>query len=116
MTTAQSLTVAEGVEAFYHCLFRCVRRTFLCGHDDYKGHSFEYRKEWVRSRLRALSEAFAIDICAFTIMSSNFHLALHTRPDLVGSWSDEEIARRWLSIFQRAKTLPVRQGLLISVK
>ena len=103
MTTARSLIVAEGVEAFYHCISRCVRRAFLCGRDDYTGRSFEHRKEWVRSRLRVLSEAFALDVCAFAIMSNHIHLVLRTRPDMVGSWSDEEVARHWLTIFPKNK-------------
>ena len=103
MTTAQSLIVAEGVEAFYHCISRCVRRAFLCGRDDYTGHSFEHRKEWVRSRLQVLSEAFTIDICAFSVMSTHYHLVLRTRPDLVKALSDEEVARRWLSFFPKSK-------------
>ena len=103
MTTARSLIVVEGVEAFYHCISRCVRRAFLCGRDDYTGRSFEHRKEWVRSRLRVLSEAFALDICAFSIMSNQLHFILRTRPDLVKALSDEEAARRRLSIFPKSK-------------
>ena len=103
MTTARSLIVVEGVEAFYHCISRCVRRAFLCGRDDYTGRSFEHPKEWVKSRLRVLSEAFALDICAFAVLSSHFHLVLRTRPDLVSSWSDEEVAQRWLTIFPKSK-------------
>ena len=88
MTTARSLIVAEGVEAFYHCISRCVRRAFLCGHDDYTGRSFEHRKKWVRSRLRALSEAFAIDICAFSIMSNHvlcraLHNKCYVKPEIM---------------------------------
>ena len=74
MTTARSLIVAEGVKAFYHYISRYVRRAFLCERDDFTARSFEHRRAWVKSRLRVLSKAFALDICAFAVLSSHFHL------------------------------------------
>ncbi|NCD34879.1 MAG: transposase, partial [Spartobacteria bacterium] len=47
---------------------RCVRRAFLCGVDKWTGKSYEYRRDWVRDRLKAMSEAFAVDILAFSVM------------------------------------------------
>jgi hypothetical protein len=32
-------------------------------------------------------------------MSNHIHLVLRSRPDVVASWSDDEVARRWLRLF-----------------
>ena len=104
MTVARSEIVADGVEGIYHCVSRCVRRAFLCGEDSYTGKSFEHRKSWVEARLELLSQAFAIQVCAFAVMSNHLHVVLRTRPDWMESWSDEDAAKRWLSVFPKRKT------------
>ena len=107
MTLARSEVVIDGVEMVYHVVSRCVRRAFLCGMDNYTGKSYEHRKEWVRSRLEDLAAGFAMEICAYTVMSNHIHLILRTRPDWSREWTNEEMAQRWLSIF------PKRRGALI---
>ena len=104
MTVARSEIVADGVDGIYHCISRCVRRAFLCGEDPYTGRSFEHRKAWIEARLKVLADSFAIQICAFAIMSNHLHVVLRTRPDLAENWSDEEAARRWLLVFPKRKT------------
>ena len=48
----------------YHWVSRCVRRSYLCGVDDYSGQNYEHMRGWVESRLLYLSSVFAIDIAA----------------------------------------------------
>lgn len=99
MTTARHTVVREELERIYHCIGRCVRRSFLCGFDAYSGINYEHRKEWVRSRIQHLSHVFAIDVCGYAIMSNHLHLVLRNRPEIAASWDHEEIARRWLTLF-----------------
>ncbi|MEM9411509.1 MAG: hypothetical protein AAGA30_10370 [Planctomycetota bacterium] len=81
-----------------HVISRCVRRAFLCGHDPVSGVCFEHRRQWIQNRLEFLASVFAVDCLTFAVMSKHFHLVLRSRPDIVRSLSDEEIARRWLKL------------------
>lgn len=99
MTVARAETVQPGVEGIYHCVSRCVRRAYLCGEDRYSGQSFEHRKEWVRDRLEFLAGVFAVEVCAYAVMSNHLHLVLRLRPDQEEAWTDEVVATRWLTLF-----------------
>jgi hypothetical protein len=82
----------------YHCVSRCVRRAFLCGVDRYSGRNFDHRKLWMQDRLEELAGIFAIDLLGFSIMSNHFHVLARIRPDVVETWSAEEVARRWYQL------------------
>ncbi|MFQ3217669.1 MAG: hypothetical protein ACI8R9_000748 [Paraglaciecola sp.] len=55
---------------YYHCLYRCVRRSFLCGKDKYSGQSYDHRRGWLKDRVLFLATVFAIDICAYAVMNN----------------------------------------------
>ncbi|WP_186004061.1 hypothetical protein [Vibrio sp. AND4] len=57
--------------------------------------------------MRLLSRVFAIDVCAYAIMSNHYHLVLHINTASAGSWSDEEIAQRWTAL-HKAPLLAIR--------
>lgn len=80
---------------YYHCVSRCVRRAFLCGEDKHSGQSYEHRRQWVEDRLLFLTTVFAIDVCAYAIMSNHFHVVLHVNSEEVKTWSDKEVCSRW---------------------
>ncbi len=103
MALPRSKYVQEGQEGVYHCFSRCVRRAFLCGFDTVTGRDFSHRKAWLVDRLRYLAAIFAIEVCAFAIMATHYHNILRIRPDIVASWSDREVARRWLTLFPRRR-------------
>jgi hypothetical protein len=42
---------------------------------------------------------FALDVLGYAIMHNHLHTLLRTLPELVRSWSDWEVARRWLIMF-----------------
>ncbi len=92
---ARKEIVDETVVGIYHCVSRCVRRAFLCGVDRYSGRNFDHRKLWLQDRLEELAALFAIDILGFSVMSNHLHLLLRNRPDVVATWNDEDVARRW---------------------
>ena len=43
-----------------------------------------------------MAAGFGIDLLTFAILSNHFHLILRSRPDVVETWDDSEVARRWL--------------------
>jgi hypothetical protein len=61
---------------YYHCVSRCLRRSFLYDIDSYSGNSYEHRRAWVEERLLWLSSIFSIDFCAYTVMNNHVHLVL----------------------------------------
>jgi len=105
MALSRSSYVAEGQEGVYHCFSRCVRRAFLCGFDALTGRDFSHRKAWVVDRLRFLAAIFAIEVLAYAVMEDHDHTIVRTRPDIVASWSDREVARRWRRLCPRHRRM-----------
>jgi len=99
MAIARRNLVDTDTPGFYHCTNRCVRRTFLCGIDELSGRDFSHRKDYLEKRLFELCELFSVEIFAYAIMSNHYHLVLYLDPLLPQSWSDEEIAEKWLKAY-----------------
>ena len=85
---------------YYHCISRCVRRAFLCGIDPLSGFDFSHRRDWIVKRMKWLSTVFAVDICAYAVMSNHYHIVLRVNRCDARTWSDREVAERWLKMFQ----------------
>ena len=86
-----------------HAVSRIVRRSLLCGFDPYTGKSYEYRRDWIRKRIEFLASVFGIDCLTYAVMSNHLHIILRSRPDVVKTWSDEEVAVRWLRLFPKSR-------------
>jgi len=99
MTQARETLVDLAATPYYHCIAGCVRRAFLCGQDHFSGRNYEHRREWVRERLSQLSEAFAIQVLAYAVLSNHYHLVVHIDKRLAQSWTDREIIERWALLF-----------------
>lgn len=88
---------------YYHCMSRCVRRAFLCGDDRVTGRNFDHRRGWIRDRLKALTEVFAIDVCAYAVMSNHLHVVVHVNEARARTWNDDEVVQRYGSLYRLAK-------------
>lgn len=99
MTRARYTQVSLDSTPYYHCVCRCVRRAFLCGRDHYSGQDYEHRREWVVERLAVLAEVFAIDLCAYAVMSNHYYLVLRINQQKALSLPDKEVAERWMQLF-----------------
>jgi REP element-mobilizing transposase RayT len=49
--------------------------------------------------MESLASVFGCDVLSYAILSNHMHLILRNRPDVVASWSDEQVAVRWLRVF-----------------
>jgi len=99
MTRARACLVSAADTPYYHVVGRCVRRAYLCGNDIVTGKSFEHRRRWILERLKLLSETFAIDLCAYALMSNHYHLVVRIDPERVKAWSAHEVIERWTQLF-----------------
>jgi len=99
MPQARKRLVAAEVTPFYHVISRCVRRHFLCGRDPLTGRDYSARKQEIQDRLALLAEVFAIDVCAYAILSNHYHLVVHIDEQAAIEWSDLEVAQRWTRLF-----------------
>lgn len=99
MTRARGQIISLDETPYYHCMARCVRRAFLFGTDSVGGRCYDHRKAWVEDKLAFLAEVFAIDVCAYAVMSNHYHLVLRVDVELAQSWSMNEVVERWLSFF-----------------
>lgn len=88
-----------------HAVQRCVRQAFLCGRDKNTGNDYEHRRIWIRNRLEFLASVFGIDCLTYTVMSNHIHCVLRSRPDVVKTWSDDEVVRRWYRLFPKRREL-----------
>jgi hypothetical protein len=82
-----------------HIVARCVRRAFLCGDDPVSGQKFDHRRTWIRDHLEALAASFGIEVISFAVMDNHLHVLLRLDSPRAESWSDDEVARRWLRLF-----------------
>ena len=99
MPMPRSQLVSLDATPHYHCVSRCVRRQYLCGFDAQTGRDFTHRRDWIRTRIFELTEVFAIDVCAYAVMSNHCHLVLSVDQERALGWLDREVARRWITLF-----------------
>jgi hypothetical protein len=100
MTRPRNALISLADTPYYHITSRCVRRAYLCGVDHYSGQSFEHRRQWVVDRIRLLSSLFAIDVCAYAVMSNHYHLVIKACPEQLDDLSDDDIMDRWCALFK----------------
>ncbi|WP_290536610.1 MULTISPECIES: transposase [Alcanivorax] len=99
MTRARYTQVSLDSTPYYHCICRCVRRAFLCGQDHYSGQDYEHRRQWAVDHLAVLGQVFAIDLCAYAVMSNHYHVVVRLNQKQAQAWSDAEVAERWMQLF-----------------
>jgi len=105
LSKARSQIISLETTPYYHCMARCVRRAFLCGEDPLTGQNFDHRKQWLIDHFKFLSSVFAIDICAYAVMSNHYHLVLYINNEKSQQWTELEIAQHWKQVFKAGSVL-----------
>ncbi len=59
------------------CISRCARCGFRCGVDDYSRFNYKHRKDWFEDKLHQTTEAFAVNLYAYVVMSRYYQRPLH---------------------------------------
>jgi REP element-mobilizing transposase RayT len=80
MTQARRQLVDPTQAGTFHCINRCVRRSWLCGEDELKKKSYEHRKPSIENRILELGTIFACGIYSYAVMSNHLHLVVHMSP------------------------------------
>ncbi|MEW6996311.1 transposase [Colwelliaceae bacterium BS250] len=80
---------------YYHCVSRCVRQAFLCGADVHSKKSYKHRRALVEQRLLMLTATFAIDVCAYAIMSNHSHVVVKINKAKAQHWNLKQVLNRW---------------------
>jgi REP element-mobilizing transposase RayT len=95
MPTPRRLQVSVEATPYYHCISRCVRRAYLCGEDRVTRQRFDHRKGWLVDRMKELTTVFAIDLCAYAVLSNHFHIVVRVDREQARRWSAEEVVARY---------------------
>lgn len=99
MGYARKALVSLADTPYYHVVSRCVRRAWLWGFDEYAGRNYSHRKNWVIERVSLLTSVFAIEVCAFAVMSNHYHLVLFVDQQRAKALTREAVVERWTKIF-----------------
>lgn len=99
MPKARKTLISLEDTPYYHCVSRCVRRSYLCGEDKLTGINYEHRRQWVEDKLVILSGVFAIEICAYAVMSNHTHVVLRVNQSKAKSWTNHEVIDRWHQLY-----------------
>jgi hypothetical protein len=67
---------------------------FLCAEDKLSGQSFEYRRCWIEDKLHFITQVFAIDVCAYAVMSNHYHVVLCVNEEKAKQWTINEVLER----------------------
>jgi len=51
-------------------------------------------------KITELSRVFAIDVCAYAIMSNHYHVVLRVDQDSAKNWSVYDVIKRWMQLYK----------------
>ena len=100
MPTPRKALISLADTSYYHCISRCVRHCFLCGEDKTTNKNYEHRRQLLEDKLLQVTQVFAIDLCAYAIMTNHFHVVLHVDKSTADTWTTEQILTQWHKLYK----------------
>jgi hypothetical protein len=73
--------------------------------DPVTGKNYDHRRGWITAFEQQLASLFGVEVAFHAELNNHLHVVIRTRPDIVATWSDEEVARRYLSINLQVRNL-----------
>jgi len=65
--------------------------------------------------MRVLSSVFSVALCAYAVMSNHYHLVVRLNPDESDSWTDDEVLKRWTTLYRGPSLVQLyRAGAILS--
>ncbi len=68
--------------------------------DSHSGDSYEHKLTWVEERLLYLSTVYAINICAYAVMSNHLNVVVYVDLDKAQAWSDKQVISLWHTLYK----------------
>jgi hypothetical protein len=65
---------------------------------------YEHRRGLIRQWLEFLAGIMGIEVLGYSVMNNHFHCVLRSRYDVVETWSDDDVARKWWLLCPARKT------------
>ena len=65
-----------------------------------RAKDLSHRKARIEELMFTFAQAFALDICAYAIMSNHYHLVVKMAVQDAKKWSAREVVQRWHLIFK----------------
>ena len=66
----------------YHCYNQVAQQWFLLGYDYALRQDFSHRREWLRTGLKRLAGAMAVEVLDYSVLGNHIHTILRNRPDI----------------------------------
>ncbi|MCJ8313521.1 MAG: transposase [Saccharospirillaceae bacterium] len=100
MAVKRSSQIDLALTSKFHCCTRAVRAAFIL--DDNSDHDPDKinRRQWIEDRILFLTTVFAIDVCAYAVMSNHYHVILDVHKNHSDDWEPIEIITRWHKIYK----------------
>jgi len=100
MAVKRSAQIDLTLTTKFHCCTRAVRKAFILDDQSKDAPDKIDRRKWIEDRILFLTTVFAIDVCAYAVMSNHYHVILDVHKKHSDEWTPMEIITRWHKIYK----------------